>query len=523
MTQQNAVCKLSEINDGGLREVQVGSTPVLLARVEGNCYALAAHCTHYGAPLAEGYLSGDRIVCPWHHACFNARTGGLEEPPALDSLASYPIRIEGDDIFVDLPSELEDRRTPVMTSPDLNADNRVFVIIGGGAAGYMAAQTLREDGFRGRILMITPEDRLPYDRPNLSKDYLQGSAEPEWMPLRPNDFYDRYGIEVLRGQRVRQISAAEKKVLLENGDSLAYDKALVATGGTPRRLDIPGSELSNVFVLRDFDSADTIISAAEDASDIAVIGASFIGMEAAFSLSKRGKKVTVIAPDSVPFERTLGSDVGALFQGLHENNGVQFRLGSGVTAFEGIGVVESVRLTNGDTVKADLVIVGVGVRPATAMLTGLEMHKDGGVIADRFLKIGEDLYAAGDIVYYPDAQSGELTRIEHWRTAMQQGRTAAHNMAGNETPFTGVPFFWTTQFDATLNYVGHAAGWDETIVQGNMADNDFLIFYVKGGKITAVAGMNRDRELDVWEERFRLGKVPSPQSLADETATGAAV
>jgi len=182
--QQNVVCKLSEIKDGEMKEVQAGTTPVLLARVDGKCYALAAHCTHYGATLAEGYLSGDRIVCPWHHACFNARNGNLEEPPALDSLANYPVRVDGDDIFVDLPANPEDRRTPEMATPNTKADDRTFAIVGGGAAAYAAAQTLREDGYEGRIVIVTSEDRKPYDRPNLSKDYLQGTAEPEWMPLR---------------------------------------------------------------------------------------------------------------------------------------------------------------------------------------------------------------------------------------------------------------------------------------------------------------------------------------------------
>jgi len=523
MDQHNAVCKLSEINDGELKEVKVGETPVLLARVEGNCYALAAHCTHYGAPLAEGYLSGDRIVCPWHHACFNARNGNLEEPPALDSLAAYPIRIEGDEIFVDLPADAADRRTPEMSAQDTRSDDRAFVIIGGGAAGYTAAQTLREVGFKGRIIMITPEDRRPYDRPNLSKDYLQGAAEAEWMPLRPDDFYQQHGIEVLQGELVKRVEPGEKHLIMEGGRVLEYDSLLVATGGIPRKLDLPGSDLTNIFVLRDFDSADTIIATAENAQNVAVIGASFIAMEAAFSLTKRGKQVTVIAPDKVPFERTLGAKVGALFQKVHETNGVKFCLGANVKGFDGDGSVKKVLLESGDTVDADLVVVGVGVRPATELLGGLELHKDGGVIADQFLSIGDDIYAAGDIVHFPDARTGELLRIEHWRTAMQQGKVAAQNMAGTPTPFTGVPFFWTTQFDATLNYVGHAKGWDETIVQGNIDGQDFLVFYVKDKKIRAVAGMNRDHELAIWEERFRLNGVPSPDELKNSEVSRVAV
>jgi NADPH-dependent 2,4-dienoyl-CoA reductase/sulfur reductase-like enzyme/nitrite reductase/ring-hydroxylating ferredoxin subunit len=521
VSQHNAVCKLSEIEDGEMKEVKVGETPVLLARVEGKCYALAAHCTHYGAPLAEGYLSGGRIVCPWHHACFNARTGDLEEPPALDSLAAYPVRIEGDDVIVDLLENAADRRTPEMTAPDIAADGRTFVIIGGGAAGYAAAQTLREDGFAGRIVLITPETHLPYDRPNLSKDYLQGSAEPEWMPLRPDDFYTENGIEMFR-EKVKRLARGSKQIEFENGGSLNFDLLLIATGGVPRTLDLPGSDLKNVFVLRSFSSADAIIAATEKAENIAVIGASFIGMEAAFSLTKRGKHVTVIAPDRVPFEKTLGPEIGKLFQNVHEKNGVTFRLASSVTGFDGKDRVEKVFLKSGEPVVADVVIVGVGVRPATDFLDGFELRKDGGVVADANLQIGDGIYAAGDIVHFPDARTRESTRIEHWRTALQLGRCAAHNMAGKATPFDGVPFFWTTQFDVTLNYVGHATGWDRTIVQGNIESQDFLVFYVKDDSVQAVAGMNRDYELDVWEERFRHGEVPTPSELENELAAKAA-
>jgi NADPH-dependent 2,4-dienoyl-CoA reductase/sulfur reductase-like enzyme/nitrite reductase/ring-hydroxylating ferredoxin subunit len=520
VNQPNVVCKLSEINDGELIEVKVGETPVLLARVEGKCYALAAHCTHYGAPLADGYLSGDRIVCPWHHACFNARSGALEEPPALDSLASYPIRLEADNIIVELPEDAPDRRTPDMTTPEPDSDRRKFVIIGGGAAGYTAAQTLREDGFAGRIVMITPEVHLPYDRPNLSKDYLQGQAEPEWMPLRPDDFYSEHGIEIVRDE-VKSVTRGEKQILFNSGQKLDFDSLLIATGGVPRRLDLSGSELENIFVLRSFASADAIISAAESVQNIVVIGASFIAMEAASSLTKRGKHVTVIAPDTVPFERTLGPEIGKLFQDLHEKNGVSFRLGSGVTGFSGDKRVEKVLLSTGDPVEAELVIVGIGVRPATEFLNGFDLHKDGGAISDGSLRLADDVFAAGDIVHYPDARTGELYRIKHWRTAMQLGRVAAHNMAGKATIFDGVPFFWTTQFDATLNYVGHAAGWDRTVIQGDLESHDFLVFYIKDGAIKAVAGMDRDRELDVWEERFRLGGVPSPAELEKELSAKA--
>ena len=496
------VCKLSELADGEMKEVRAGETPVLLARVDGKCYAVAAHCTHYGAPLADGYLSGDRIVCPWHHACFNTRTGALEEPPALDSIANYPVRIENDEVFVDVPDGAPDRVTPQMTKRSAD-DKRTFAIIGGGAAGYMAAQTLREEGFAGRIVMITRESRAPYDRPNLSKDYLQGHADPEWMPLRGDDVYPEHDIEVLFDKEVSGVDIPTRKINFADGEEMECESLLIATGGEPRRLEIPGGSLKNVFVLRSFDSADRIIAAAEGSKKAVVIGASFIAMEAAFSLRERGLDVTVVAPDKVPFERTMGPEIGRLFQSVHESKGVSFRLGEHVTSLRGETNVDGVELASGDVLDADFVVVGVGVSPATAFLNGIEKQKDGSVGVDEFMSLGNDVFAAGDIASFIDPRSGERTRIEHWRTALQQGRAAAKNMLDQRQRYTAVPFFWTTQFDATLNYVGHAVGWDRIEYRGDVEKKDFLAFYIKDEKVAAVAGMNRDRELDEWEEKFR--------------------
>jgi len=389
--QQMAACKLSEINDGEMKQVQVGETPIVLARVDGTCFALAAHCTHYGAPLADGALVGDRIICPWHHACFHVTNGDMIEPPALDSLPSFPVRIEGDNIFVDIPNEPADRRVPTMAEPYAKADDRIFAIVGGGAAGYAAAQTLREDGFKGRVIMITAEDRLPYDRPNLSKDYLQGHAEPEWMPLRPDDFYEAHAIEVIRGKKVSNVAKNKKEIKFESGEILEYDRLLIATGGVPRTLDVPGADLKNVFVLRSFNSADEIIAAADKAEKVAVVGTSFIGMEAACSLKTRGKDVTVIGPDTVPFAKIFGAEIGELFKKVHESNGVKFELGSNVKGFDGDEAVSKVELESGTTIDADMVVVGVGVRPGTDFLEGFYLHKYGGVIADQCVSVAGDI------------------------------------------------------------------------------------------------------------------------------------
>ena len=505
-----------DLGDGEMKEVSAGGTRILLARVGDEFHAVGATCPHYGAPLAEGALCGTRVVCPWHHACFDVTTGGLAEPPALDSLPRYEVRIKDGRVLARVPEEAADRVPPRMARHD-GTDTRLFVILGSGAAGYAAAQTLREDGFRGRLALVTREDRAPYDRPNLSKDYLQGSAEPEWMPLRAEEFYREHDIELLCGREVTRVDAAAKTITFYSGDTLAYDALLVATGGSARRLNIPGSDLKNVCMLRGFSDADSLIETARRSKRCVVVGASFIGMEAAASLRARGLDVTVVAPSREPFEATLGPEVGALFRRVHEERGVKFKLGSIVYRFEGTSCVEAVTLESGERIEADMVLAGVGVHPATGFLAGVTLDEDGGVVVDARMRAADGLYAAGDIASFPDPRTGERARIEHWRTAQQQGRVAAHNMAGRGTAFDGVPFFWTRQFETGLLYVGHAVSWDEIIYQGDVTAQDFLAFYVKDGRALAAAGVNRDRDMAAIEELIRLNLMPG----ADELRGGA--
>lgn len=503
----------SDLHDGEMKEISVDEVKILLARVGDNFHAVSATCPHYGGPLAEGTLCGTRVVCPWHHAAFNVVNGNMEDPPALDSLVSYPLRVDGERIMLSLPEGAEDRRMPAMCKRDTSADSRQFVIIGAGAAGYAAAQALREEGFRGSIVMVTREDRAPYDRPNLSKDYLHGDAEPEWMPLRDEEFFRDHDIKLLLNREVTHVDARSKTITFERGETMDYDALLVATGGAPVRLNIPGSDLKNVCVLRSFADADSIIETAKHCRRAVVVGASFIGMEAAYSLRERGLEVTVIAPSQEPFETTLGAEVGALFRRVHESHGVRFKLGNIVYGFEGNHDVKAVALDKGELIETDMVVVGVGVRPVTQFLEGVELDQAGAVVVDSRLRAVDGLFAAGDITSFPDPRTGEYLRIEHWRTAQQQGRTAARNMLGRNVTFDAVPFFWTRQFDMGLLYVGHAGGWDEIIYRGDVAAQDFLAFYVKDNRVRAVAGMNRDREMAAAEELLRLDQMPTREQL----------
>ena len=507
----------SDLKSGEMKEITAGETPILLVRVDDQFHAVSAKCPHYGGTLAEGALCGTKVICPLHHAIFDVVNGELEEPPALDALVSYEVRVEGERVLVRVPEEASDRRAVEMVQSDRIADPRQFVIIGAGAAGYTAAQTLREEGFRGQIVMITRDDRAPYDRPNLSKDYLHGHADPEWMPLRADEFFKEHDIQLVLNREVTRVDPRSKTIVFEGGETMDYDELLVATGGAPVRLNIPGSDLKNVCVLRSFADADSIIETAGRSRRVVVVGASFIGMEAAYSLRERGLDVTVVAPSQEPFEITLGNEVGAMFRREHEKHGVRFKLGSIVYRFEGSHNVEAVTLDNGDSIETDMVVVGVGVRPATNFLSGVEagveLDKSGAVVVDSRLRVADGVYAAGDIVNFADPRTGERTRIEHWRTAQQQGRVAARNMLGRDVAFEGVPFFWTQQFDVTLRYVGHATSWDEIIYQGDVASRDFLAFYVKDNRVAAVAGVNRDRELAAVEALMQTDRMPTPEQL----------
>lgn len=513
--QEEVVARKDDLESGDMKQVSVGETDVLLVRREDRYAAYQAHCTHYGAPLAEGALSGDRIVCPWHHACFHADTGDQMEPPGLDSLQAFEVRLDGSDVVVRVPTEPEGDRVVPMSRRD-PSEQRTFVVLGGGAAGEYALEALREKGFAGRLVMITKEAETPYDRPNCSKEYLQGEAPEEWMFLRAESFYDDLDVERMHGRTVVELDADAKVLAFEDGDELDFDGIVICTGGIPRQLDVDGSDLEGVHLLRSYQDARTILAAAREASSAVVVGASFIGMEAAFSLKKLGvDAVTVVAPENVPFEGTFGDRVGDMVRAIHEENGVRFRLGASVASFRGNGSVEAVALRNGNEVAAELVIVGVGVRPATDFIRGLELADDGAVVVDDHLRAAEHIYAAGDIAEFPDWRNGERIRIEHWRLACQHGRLAGYNLAGEERSYRSIPYFWTAQFGTNIRYVGHASIWDEIIYDGRPEDREFIAFYVQNEEVMAAAGSRRDREMAAIEELMRRRMMPSPEALQE--------
>lgn len=508
------------LEDGEMKRLELEDTELVVARVGDQFYAFGGNCTHYGAPLEQGLLKEDELVCPWHHACFNIRTAGRIEPPALDDLPRYPVRVEDGEIFVTLPQV----NTGAPEGKVGLTDTRTFVIVGGGAAGNAAAEELRRAEFEGKIIMISAVSTVPIDRPNLSKLYMAGQAEADWIPLRGGkDWYAARDIELRLETRVVGVDLDSHTIRLDGGETIQYDKLLLATGGIPRRLEkLPGADLDNIFTLRTLADADRIIQAAETGSQAVVIGASFIGMEVTASLvSGRDISAVVVEQIEVPFGHVLGERLGRMFQHEHEKNGVQFRFNSQVKRFVGEnGRVTGVELEN-EALPADFVIVGIGVRPATDFLqgSGLEMsEKDHAVRVSRYLQSSNpNVYAAGDIARWDDG-SENGTRIEHWRTAEQQGMVAARNMLGQTDDVNRhVPFFWTNQFDLRFKYIGHANSWDEIIYRGDPEAHDFLAFYEKDGKILAVAGSGRGSDMNALELIFREGRTLPARQVQDES------
>ena len=531
------VAATSDLADGEMRQVSAGGTEVLLSRVDGAFHACTAFCTHYGAPLATGVLDGTTVVCPWHHAEFDVASGALCQPPALDALRTFHVKVEGDGVWVAVPDDADahgkgvpyhvsDGQEPDMAGRSADADGRVFLLLGAGAAAQACAEELRVQGYRGRVVMVTSETHAPYDRTALSKGYLAGSTGDDALRLRDGAFYEAHGIETWTDRTVTALDPEARTVTFKNGETAAYDAALVATGGTPRRLDIPGADLDGVMLLRSWHDAEALATRAARATAVAVIGTSFIGMESAAHLNDDGREVTVIGRDETPFEGVLGAEVGAVFQQAAQDNGVAFRLGADVQRIETVhsdpeGGRTRLRvvLADGEPVVADLVVMGVGVSPATGFLKGEGFRRDdGGLVVDETMRAVPGLFAAGDVAAFP-GPNGERVRIEHWRLAQQHGRTAARNMIVDADPtavpdrFDGVPYFWSGQNGLSLRYVGHAEDWDEVVVDGSLADRQFVAAYVADGAVKAIAAVGRDKDAAAFQRLMARGETPTPGDL----------
>ncbi|WP_431323227.1 FAD-dependent oxidoreductase [Rhizobium sp. YTU87027] len=479
---------LADLPDGGKMVGHLEGEPVLLVRRGAEIFAVAAACSHYGGPLVDGLVADDGIRCPWHHACFDLHTGEALRAPALSPLACWSVEQRGERIFV---GEKLKKPSPAPHESNAGLSPARIVIVGGGAAGFAAAERLRRERYQGAIVMISDDEALPVDRPNLSKDYLAGKAPEDWIPLRKEGFYARNGIDLRLATKVAAIDVRASEVVLVDEARVGFDKLLLATGAEPVRLDIPGSSQPHVHTLRSLADCRRIIAQSGTARHAVVLGASFIGLEVAAALRARGVGVHVVAPDGRPMERVLGAQMGDFIRALHEENGVVFHLGDTAAS---IGASE-VLLTSGRTLAADMIVAGIGVRPRIDLAEAAGLSTDGGVLVDAYLETSAPgIYAAGDIARWPDPHTGENIRVEHWVVAQRQGAAAALNMLGRQKKFSDVPFFWSQHYDIPINYVGHAEGWEAIEVEGDVAAKDCLLRFKRGGRVLAVATIFRDTD-----------------------------
>jgi len=522
--------ELSTIPDGTMLLGHAHGEPVLLARRGTAVFAIGAICTHYGAPLEQGLLVGDTVRCPWHHACFSLRTGAALRAPALDPVSRWRVEAVRDvarqftpvdepvgAVFVREKLKLWERQ-PQPPAVDLP---KSVLIVGGGAAGNAAAEALRQEGYTGELTMLSADETLPCDRPNLSKGYLADTASDASNLLRPAEFYIKHDIDLRLGTRVASIDTASRRVHLDDGGHHVYEALLLATGAEPVRLDIPGAGLPHVHYLRTLADSRTLVAKALVAKSAVVIGASFIGLEVASSLRARNIGVQVVGTETNLMEKVLGREVGDYLRSLHEKHSVTFHLGTTATSIDD----DAVTLKSGERLPADLVVIGIGVQPTISLAQQAGLAMDRGITVNEYLETSAPgIFAAGDIARWPDRLSGEHIRVEHWVVAERQGQVAAHNILGRRERFDYVPFFWTNQYDFKLAYVGHAERWDEADIAGSLEARNCTVTYRLGGRELAKAFVHRDleglhTELE-FEQRIAAGEANSQGALSHSAERG---
>ncbi|KAJ3799725.1 hypothetical protein GGU11DRAFT_678786 [Lentinula aff. detonsa] len=521
-----AVLDEHELKDGQMKQVDFDKGKVLVARLGDKIHATSAYCTHYGAPLAKGVLTADaRIVCPWHGACFNLCNGDIEDAPAPSPIHSFKAYIADGKIYVtanpDFTLKENLARPPKLSTAGFDAVGKGTVIIGGGSGAFQAVESLREHGYKYPITVVSKEPHAPIDRTKLSKALITDASKLEWKT--PADLKIKYGVNLRAGVTVTSVELQDRRVILDNGkDNIVYDKLVIAPGGIPRKLPIPGADLENVYTFRGVSDAQKIDGVALEGKKAVFIGSSFISMELVTVLSKRKlASIDVIGMEEYPFEVVLGKQVGAGLKKFHESQGVKFHMQTQVEKIvpreDNPSLAESV-VVNGEALPADFVVMGVGVAPATEFLkgSGIELEKGGGIEVDECLRVTklpanvEGVFAIGDVAIYP--QAGELVRIEHWNVAGNHGRAVGKTIAGQPQPFVKTPVFWSAQ-GQQLRYCGYAAGHDDVIIKGDPGEMKFVAYYVKQGKVVAVASMQNDPVVSAASELLRLGLMPSPNEI----------
>ncbi|XP_028320027.1 apoptosis inducing factor mitochondria associated 4 isoform X1 [Gouania willdenowi] len=503
------VCQESDLKDGEMKEVSVGDQKVLLVRTQGQYSAVGNKCSHYNAPLIKGVLVGDRVRCPFHGACFNVKTGDIEDYPGLDSLPRHKVKVEDGKVYVVINKKCLNvtKRVKDMCErlPDVK---ETIVLVGGGPASLVCAETLRQNSFQGRIIIVTKDAVPPFDKPKLSKALNLDSSS---ILLRPSDFYQQHGIEVWTEKEVVAVNPADRCVKMSDGSLQHYNQLLISTGCRARPLSCPGSNLNGVKLLQSHKDANDIHNSCIGQRAV-VIGASFIGMEVAAYLSNKAASVAVVGTSRYPFERSLGLEIGKMSMQMLEEQNVKFYMNNEVTEIKGEdGKVKEVLLKNGTVLQADVVIAGIGVIPNSDFLAGseVEVNSRKSVIVDKFMKTNvTDVFSAGDITSFPLTIRGDQrVNVGHWQMSHAQGRVAALNMMNKPTKLESVPFFWTMLLGKSIRYTGYGEGYTEIIFKGKVEEKKFLAFYIKEEVVVAAASMMFDPAVARIAELMAAGQI----------------
>ncbi|XP_066492559.1 apoptosis-inducing factor 3-like [Tiliqua scincoides] len=513
VTVMQKVCREEEMCNGEMREVEVGGYTVLLVKEHQQFTAMGSRCPHAGAPLFEGVFAEGRVRCPWHGSCYSTKTGDIEEYPTLDCLPTFKVTVDNGNVFITAKmKDLESSRRVMPMSRGSQDNHRTVLLLGAGPASLTCAETLRQENFTGRIIMVTWEDNLPYDKTQLSKNM---EVKAESIYLRPQSFLDAYNIEVWMQKEVVSVDVSGKKAQFSDGTSQAYDDLLIATGARPRRLQIPGSNLQNVCVLLIPADANKIARLATG-NRLVIVGASFIGMEVAAYLAEKAASIHVIERQAFPYQEALGDKVGGVAMKMLQAQGVEFHMKTEVKELQGEnGKVTQVVLSSGDKIPADVVVVGIGVIPNSSFLQGspIALDEKGAILVDLFMRTNvPSIFAAGDVVSFPVALlGGKHHQICHWQIAQKHGHVAALNILQKEVKLHTVPYFWTRLKTKSIRYAGCGVGYTDTVLKGDLNQEKFVIFYLKDGYVIAVASLNFDPIVSLVAEVIYSGSRISKQ------------
>ncbi|XP_044739507.1 apoptosis-inducing factor 3-like [Chrysoperla carnea] len=501
------VCQEHELLENEIKSFPLGDGKVLVIKQDGVISAIGSKCPHYGVPLAGSVLGKNRVRCPLHGACFNVKTGDIEDYPTVDALPCFEVKIVNGNVVVrgrKTEVETSKRTKPMVRKNPL--ESNVYVIIGGGPSGGICAESLRQEGYTGKIIMVCKEKYLPYDRVKVSKSINFDISKAEF---RTAEWYELNGIDVIRENPATSVNTSDKKITLRSDLVLNYTKCFIATGSNPRLPNIPGKELKNIFTMVNYDDSMGVLDLLKPDKHVVVYGTSFIGLESAASCVSKVAKVTVIGRSAVPLKATFGEQIGKRFMDLFKEKGVDFIMNSGIKRFIGTdGVITAVELNDGSELKADLCIVGIGSNLFTDFLkdSGIEIRSDGSIPVNKYMETNvRGVFAGGDIAYAPVYSNNmEPAVIGHYPLAHYHGKIAALNMIGKVTEVRAIPFFWTVLFGKSIRYAGYGDP-DEIKIEGDLEQIKFFAFHFKGDKVIGMSSCNRDPIVAQYAEYLYQG------------------